>query len=133
MITFDAGITIYSNLKSGRQSSWTATQIHGCSWHGKQGATVGDGGLQNADQYAVRVPESRMQGYIGPDSFNALQQQPEGAWTVQLGDVIVRGLVSDKVANGISEITGKYTDCFTVTGVYDNRRGMLRHLRIEGK
>jgi hypothetical protein len=76
-----------------------------------------------------------MQGYVSPDVWRVLRQIPDGAWTVQSGDVIVKGLVDDSMVNGITDITGKYTDCFTVTGMYDNRRGFkaMRHLRIEGK
>lgn len=131
-VTFDTDITIYSHWKKGRDEAWIRTQITGASWYGHQGANVGDSGLVTADQYVVRIRDWSTGAYVPPDTWNALEAKPDGVWTVRNGDVVVKGLVDDE-PTGITQITNKYQDSFVVTGVFDNRRIALKHLRIEGK
>lgn len=112
----NADITIYHKAydPASRLNVWTHTQYVGVNWYGRQQVTVGDSGLNTADSYIVRIPTS-------------------ADVQVSNGDVVVKGLVSDKIT-GSSALTSKYM-CFTVTSVGDNRRGSpaLRHWRIEGK
>lgn len=133
MITFNETITIYSHWKRGREEKWVRTPISGVNWYGKQAVTVGDKGLNSADQYSVRLRKRSLGAFVLPDEWNGMGNAPKGVWTAQSGDVVVKGFASDEVVNSITEITSKYHDCFVVTAVHDNRREMLPHLRIEGK
>lgn len=132
MLTFDTDITIYTLRKKGRDDLWTRTVLHRASWHGKQAARPGESGLVTASQYTVRVLAENMEGYVTPDEWAAMSSDTVGSWTVQPGDVVVRGVVRDEIT-GIAQITNKYKACFTVTDAFDNRRVGLKHLKIEGK
>lgn len=133
--TFTQTITLYSQWEHERQRVWVRTVIPNASWYGHQGANIGESGLVTADQYVVRIRLPQTNAYIPPDAWNAFNEAPTGVWTVQNGDVIVKGQADDEVATGITDITRKYVDSFTVTGVYDNRRELpfMQHIRIEGK
>ena len=131
--TFSNSVTVYSRRRAGKLDTWIRTPVLGASWYGHQGARVGDSGLITADQFVVRIRERCLSNYMRPDDWKALVEL-DGKWTVQMGDIVVKGIVDDEVVGGnITAVTGKYTDCFTVTGVFDNRRIALKHLRIEGK
>lgn len=134
----NADITIYNCYGKGtRSESWQRTQIKGVEWYGGQAVTVTDSGLQSASTYTVRIPAYREPAgktFSMPADYKAAAD-PSGLWTLQNGDIIVRGLVDDD-ATGSTAITGKYADrCFTVTGWRDNRRGSawVQHWRVDGK
>lgn len=112
-----------------RLDEWRRTPVTGVNWYAMQAATVGDNGLRTADVYVVRIPAGNAPpGYQAPDSYDGT------GWTLQTGDVLVRGIVADEIAKA-TDVTGKYADCCTVTGVRDNRRGSpaMQHWRVEGK
>ena len=135
MVTFNEGITVYNKRldQETRLDKWNRTQIpEGCSWYGGQAVTVGESGLVTADKYSVRILGSATVGYVTPDEWLSLTES-EGLWTLQSGDVVVRGHVDRDVVSGITEITQAFSDCFIVTSVHDNRRIALQHIRIEGK
>lgn len=134
--TYDCDITIY-NAQYDRKVGdrvWRRMQISGVSFYGGQQVTVSDSGLSTADEYTVRIPLGSMpDGFVDPAQYAKLPD-PAGHWTAAAGDIVVKGLVDDEITKP-ADITGKYDACFTVTGLYDNRRGLpaMRHIRIKGK
>lgn len=134
MIGFDETITLYNKRfdKTTRKTRWGKIVIPNVSWAGHQRVTIGDG-LTATDGYSVRVPFDAMpDGYLGRSEYAALVD-PTGHWTAQNGDVVVLGTGPD-VVDGITEVTGQFTDCFTVTAVHAaNLRRLLPHLRLEGR
>lgn len=127
-------ITIFHRKynKITRQDEWHATKVSGASWYGSQKVSVSDNGLISADIYAVRIPESVLGRYVSPDEYNHMQNI-SGRWTVQSGDIVVRGAVNVKITSP-KDVTSKYAQSFVVTGWRDNRRGVSqRHLKVEGK
>lgn len=131
---FNQTITIYNKRynPATKQTLWPKTVITGVSWAGCQRITTGEG-LTSTDGYSVRIPlKSFPDGFLQRDAYTALPD-PAGHWTAQNGDVVVRGKGPD-VVNGITEITKRFTDCFTVIAVHsDNMARLLPHLRLEGK
>jgi hypothetical protein len=134
MIGFDKTITLYNKRfdSATKQTTWLKTVITGVSWSGQQKVITGDG-LSTNDGYSVRIPQGNMpDGFLDRSAYVALAD-PSGHWTAQNGDVVVLG-ESEDVINGITEITKRYTECFTVTAVHTaNIHRLLPHLRIEGK
>ena len=112
----NADITIYheSYNPETRLKEWEPTQYPGVNWYGKQAVSVADNGLNTADSYIVRIPTDK-------------------PVTVATGDLVVKGLVTEQITSP-SQLVKKY-ECFTVTAVRDNRRGLpiMQHWRIEGK
>jgi hypothetical protein len=135
----NADITVYNRHynKTTRLDEWFRTQICGVNWYGGQAVSVTDSGLQSADTYTVRIPVvSAPQGkqFVLPENYAAAEGDAlTGLWTLQAGDIVVRGLVADDITK-TADVTGKYSQCFTVTGWRDNRRGSpaVQHWRIDG-
>jgi hypothetical protein len=135
----NADITIFNKWynRETRLDEWKRTQIRGVNWYGGQKVTVTDNGLQSADAYTVRIPAvSAPQGkqFVLPENYASAESDAlAGLWTLRTGDVVVRGLVAGDIAQA-ADVTGKYSQCFTVTGWRDNRRGSpaVQHWRIDG-
>jgi hypothetical protein len=132
----NADITLYSKWydRATRTDRWIRTQIRGVSWYGGQAATVGEKGLLSAGKYTVRIPlESAPAGkqYVAPEAYAAAASSAlAGLWTLQNGDIIVRGLQSLDIT-GPTQATA-LPESFTVMGVSDNRRGSLQHWKVVG-
>lgn len=134
MIGFDKTITIYNkkyDIES-KKTMWYKTVISGASWAGCQRVTTGNG-LTSNDGYNIRIPKECMpKNYIHCDEYAKIKDVT-GYCTAQVGDVVVLGEGAD-VTTGITDITKKYTDSFTIIAVHsDNLSRFLPHLRLEGK
>lgn len=136
----NADITIYNKWynRTTRLDEWKRVQIKDVEWYGGHAVTVTDHGLNTADTYTVRIP-------LASAPFNRVFTVPENwasassdalaqFWTLQAGDIVVRGLVGEDITKA-ADVTNKYSECFTVTGWRDNRRGstIVQHWRIDGK
>lgn len=134
MIT-NADVTLYNRWydRSIRDDRWLRTQITGVCWYGGQAVTVSDNGLLTASSYTVRIPlESAptARRYAGPGEYaNATAEAQDGLWTLQAGDIVVRGLVDDMAPPKASDKAPH----FVITAVNDNRRGGLPHWKVTGK
>jgi hypothetical protein len=136
----NADITIYNKWynRATRLDEWKRVQIKGVELYGGRAVTVTDHGLQTANIYTVRIPAASGpsgRAFVLPEdwagtSSDALAQ----FWTLQAGDIVVRGLVNDDITRA-ADVTGKYSECFTMTGWRDNRRGSpaVQHWRVDGK
>lgn len=118
---------------------WTPTVITGASWYLTDASTVdaSKGGLVAANKATIRIPANADTGsktYTDPVSYKAAQSV-SGLWTLQAGDIIVKGDVPTTrttTTNGVTTTTAiawtpatlkkAYSDCVTVLGVTDNRR-----------
>ena len=73
---------------------WTPTVITGVSWYMTDASTVdtGKGGLVAANKATIRIPldaGTSGKAYADPVSYKA--SDPERRWTLQNGDIIVKG------------------------------------------
>lgn len=134
MIGFDQTITVYNKRydPASKKTLWPKTIISGVSWAGCQRITTGEG-LTSADGYSVRIPlQAFPDGFVRRDEYAALPD-PTGRWTAQNGDVVVLGAGPD-IEGGVTELTKRFTDCFTISAVHtSNMPRLLPHLRLEGK
>ena len=104
---------------------WTPTVIAGVSWFMTDASTVdaGRGGLVAANKAVIRIPEGADAGgkdYADPVSYRNAESV-SGLWTLQQGDVIVKGSVSEGTWTPAA-LKKAFADCVTVLGVTDNRR-----------
>lgn len=135
MIT-NADMTIY-NVKTNKQTrlpEYFPTEITGVHWYTDQKVQVDEKGLNSADMYKIRIPEG--QGISGkryvPPSEYAAMMDISGVWTIQNGDLFVRGTVADQITKA-SELLEKYPDTSgKVVSWSDNRFGSQPHWRIGG-
>ena len=116
---------------------WAPTVITGASWYLTDASTVdaSKGGLVAANKATVRIPEGADAGgkaYADPITY-ANAEDVSGLWTLQNGDVIVKGDASATVNPTPAKLKAAYADCVTVLGVTDNRRAPnAPHWRVTG-
>lgn len=112
-----------------------ATVISGVSWYFHTLTNVGSSGLQAANQLTLRIPvDADFSGktYVLPAVFNTLQD-PGGVFTLKVGDIVVRGRVTEKDLRP-SDIKERGYEMATILGVTDNRRAPhAPHWRVVGK
>lgn len=120
----NANITIYNRKKINRSDVWLRTNLIGVNLHGEAELIVGDKDLTAADKYIIRIPNSVEcdKTFVDNRTFKALSvEETDNCYTVQKGDVIVKGLIEDEITSP-SQLQEKY-DLLTVLSVTDNRRG----------
>ena len=105
---------------------WTPTVITGVSWYMTDASTVdaSKGGLVAANKATIRIPtDANAAGktWTDPVSYKAAESVT-GLWTLQQGDVIVKGDASAEQNPTPAKLKKAYADCVTVLGVTDNRR-----------
>lgn len=117
MVT-NANATIYHKVYNSetRLDEWHRQYIKGVNWFEKRAVSVGENGLNSADELIVRIPIASFDG--------ELDCAP--------GDYILRGIFSDNV-KGASDLIK--LGAHLVTAVRDNRIGspFVQHWKIEGK
>lgn len=135
MIT-NADLTIYNKRGVDKETArpiYFRTKITGVNFYTKQEVQTTDKGLVSADLYQIRIPEdadTQEKQYIDADAYAKLtNEEAEGYWTINNGDLFGRGLLDDfeKESEFLKrQYTGK------VLSFSDNRRGSLPHWRIGG-
>ncbi len=119
-------ITVYNHQidTSTGDDVFNATTIRGVSWYFHNSASPQVKGLKEADGCTVRIPITAQcdKAYLPPAAYAGAD--PGSAYTLQPGDIIVRGEGPDGgAAYGVrpAEILSAGHEHFTVTGVTDNR------------
>ena len=133
----DETVTVYNARVDPvtRAEVWTPTVLRGVSWRAESASRVEHDGLRAANGFTLRIPEAVDAG--GKDWVEPKAYQTAGdigkLWTLQKGDVIMRGSVSGDLSPArLCEIYGAER-VMTVLGVSDNRRARhARHWRVTG-
>jgi hypothetical protein len=114
-----------------RLDKWQRHVIKEVFWQSTSGATFARGLNQN-DKVTVYIPfnTNYMTYYVDPITF---RENPLGYWTIQNGDIIVKGTVTDVITKQ-SELENKYTNAYNVTYLMSNLSGSAntQHLEIGG-
>ena len=132
----NAILTILNHTVSDHKDMFLATVLGPASWYAHQKQTVGESGMRPADAVCVRilrdVPEKE---YLPEVDWRALPPEKRaGSWTIQKGDLIVRGEIKESVQS-TAQIKDAYgPNAAVITGYADNRRGSasMQHWRIDG-
>jgi hypothetical protein len=98
--------------------------IRNVIWENRKAAnTLAAGGNIAADQAAVYISMSRGADYLQPVLWRALTDKT-GKWTLQVGDVIVRGLIDEEITP--SALRKTCDDVFQITSVDTMNQGSPR-------
>lgn len=120
-------ITIYNKSVVAGVESYQRTQIKAVEWENRKAANVlASGGNIAADQATIYIPFARNADYAGPKTWQALISKT-GKWTLQVGDYVVKGLVTDEIHAAIvsppspaftmTNLRAKYDDVLQVSSV----------------
>lgn len=97
-------------------------------WFNNKTVTLNQG-YENNDEITVFIPknENDISKYVKPKNYNGI------GWTLQNGDFIIRGLVTDDEVSGIKDLSDY--EVFVITMVDDNDFGSedMHHFEIRGK
>lgn len=134
MITNES-LTIYNRKldPETRQYVYRRTEIPNVHWYTDQKVSLGDNGLISADLYKIRIPAGRQtERFVPADKYAALLYGEEKSyWTVENGDLFVKGIVRDEITKE-SDLKNKHYVYGKVLSFSDNRKGGIPHIRIGG-
>ena len=117
----NSDVTIYNKYTDPvtRSEKYQRTQIFKVAWESRKAANViKSGGYIEVDHAAIYIPWARGANYLKPVAWQALSVKT-GKWTLQQGDFIVRGLISDEISDAftITALAAKYDDVFTLSSI----------------
>jgi hypothetical protein len=133
----NADLTVYNRYTAAGAEAYQRTQIEAVAWeHRKARNSLASGGNINADSSTVYIPMARGANYLQPKEWQALVSKT-GKWTLQPGDYIVKGLVTDEITTGFSvtSLKAKYNDVLMVSSVdtMDGGSANLHHWQLGAK
>lgn len=134
MVT-NADITIYNRKldPETRTYVWLRTIISSVWWHTEQKVQITDNGLQSADIHKIRIPKKTFpDGYLPPEEYARIPLiWAEKHWTVENGDLFVKGIVTDGITKE-SDLQNKGYQIGKVLSHSENFFGGNPHIRIGG-
>lgn len=121
--------TIYNKYLVGRVETWQRVQISDVHWEQRHARE----GNQDNDFTSVYILFARGDDYLAPRVWQVLPTKT-GSWTLQIGDVIVKGLVSDNLTTTftLSDLKRTYDDVLVIASVdtRDYGSASLQHWEI---
>lgn len=92
----NADMTIYNRCVTSGVETYQRTQIKGVFWENRKAANVLRAGSLAADSASIYISLTKGGDYLPPKAWQKLANKA-GKWTLQIGDYIVRGLVTDEI------------------------------------
>jgi hypothetical protein len=111
--------TLYNRYLSSGAEAYQRTAISDVAWENRKAVNVlASGGNIAADQATIYIPYARGTFFLASKAWLALVSKT-GKWTLQPGDVIVRGTVTDTISAGftITALKAKYDDVLVISSV----------------
>ncbi|HIT88102.1 MAG TPA: hypothetical protein IAB62_10465 [Candidatus Coprocola pullicola] len=110
-------ITIYNQFDK-ENGIWKATQLYGVMWDNTKARNVNTSSITNADALSMVIPQDvqvigEQKVYKQPKEW---KKQPQGAWTIQSGDIVVKGLVDDDILSQ-RDLEGKYDEVYVINTI----------------
>jgi hypothetical protein len=135
----NADMTIYNKYidPSTRTEKYQRTQIKCVMWENRKAAnTLRSGGQIATDQARVFIPKANGANYVKPKAWQALVTKT-GKWTLQEGDVIVKGLITTDITGSttITSLKSANDDVLVITSVDTMDMGSLamQHWQVGAK
>jgi phage terminase large subunit-like protein len=127
-------MTIYNKYfdTNTRADGWQRHVISDVFWDSNRGTSYFKG-LTRTDRGAIYIPFylNDMRNFVDTLEFQASRT---GKWTIQNGDIIVKGTVTDEITKQ-SELEKKYSDVLTISNYTINDFGSsnMQHILIVGE
>lgn len=133
----NANLTIYNKYidPATRTEKYQRATITGVFWENRKAANkLASGGQIASDQARVFIPFRCGAAYIKPKAWQALSVKT-GKWTLQEGDIIVNGAVTDEITTSftVTALKAKYDDVLAITSVDTNDALNLEHWEVGAK
>ncbi len=128
----NSNITIWNKYRVANVDTWQQTQISDVAWEQRHARSQFD----SDDLATVFIPLARGDDYLKPRVWQALSSKT-GKWTLQVGDVIAKGLITFDLSASfpLGVLKAAYDDVLVITSVdtYDYGSASLQHFRIGAK
>jgi hypothetical protein len=125
--------TIFNRYVEAGEEKYQRTEIPAVAWENRKAANILRSGSLAADSVSVYIPFSIVCNYMKPVAWQSMINK-SGLWTLQVGDVIVKGIVKDEITDAftVSDMKSKYDDVVSIKSVdtMDNGSFSLRHWQI---
>ena len=109
-------ITIYNRYFVSRTETYQRTVIRDVVWQATKAVSGRSTGVLASNVATVFIPMARGANYLKPKAWRAARS---GKWTLEEGDVIVRGEATDNITTEytITSLRAEYEDVVTITSV----------------
>jgi hypothetical protein len=109
----NADITLYNKYIENRVEKWRREVIFFVVWEDTKSIQRISAGKLDANNATIFFPFALRTGYVTPKAWAALEDKSAN-WTLQEGDIIVRGAVTDEITEAVYEDEALVTPAFTV-------------------
>ena len=129
-------ITIYHKYFLSRAEKYQRTVVRDVVWQATKAVSGRSTGVLASNVATVFIPMQRGADYLKPKAWQALTNK-SGNWTLQEGDVIVRGIVTDEITSlhTMANVRDLYDDVVTITSIdaMDQGSENIRHWQVGAK
>jgi hypothetical protein len=126
-------ITIYNKYIENRAEKWKRSEIREVNWQAAKAVSGLQAGYLQSNSAAIFIPFSSGTQYVLPKAW----QLNKIGWTLQEGDVIVKGIVPDEITDvfTITSLRAKYDDVVVITSIdaMDMGSANVRHWELGAK
>lgn len=139
----NTSMTLYNKIAG--TETYQRTVIVAVEWENRKAVNGMRSGALASNSARVFIPKSVGTNYLKPKAWQALTTKT-GKWTLQEGDVIVKGAVMDEIREAVvgppavaaftlTNLKAKYDDVLTITSVDTHDMGslVLQHWEIGAK
>lgn len=111
-------ITIYNKYLASRAEVFQRSVVRNVGWQATKAVAGTKAGPLQSNVATIFIPFGGNTEYLAPKAWNALVVKTSN-WTLQEGDVVVRGEVADEISGAftITDLRAKYDDVVTITSV----------------
>lgn len=134
----NSDITIYNKYidAATRSEKYQRAEVYDVVWQATKAVSGSKSGLLASNIATIFIPFSSGDGFLNPREWQS-QSNKSGLWTLQEGDVIVRGIVTDEITTGftMTNLRVKYYDVVAITSVdaMDQGSAYMRHWQVGAK
>lgn len=129
----NSDLTVYNRYIVDGDEVWQLFHVLNVMWEDTKAVNILKSGLMSADSVIVFIPRLGRMSYVFPKEWVALTDK-SGFWTLQPGDTLVKGLVTDVIGPTftISDLNRKYGDVVNITTIdrLDMGSPALWHWRV---
>lgn len=132
-------ITIYNKYIEDRAEKWQRSVVRDVNWQDTKAVMGTKQGLLASNVATIFIPMSNNTEYLAPKAWQALESK-SSAWTLQEGDIVVRGEVEDEItpadddtpAVTIKSLYAKYDHVAQITSIdaMDMGSPNMRHWEV---
>lgn len=111
-------ITIYNRYFVNRVETYQRTVVRDVVWQATKAVSGRSNGVLASNVATIFIPFARGAAYVKLKAWQALVDKSDN-WTLQEGDVIVRGEINDDITTEytLSALRAEYDDVVTITSI----------------